>query len=123
MELCLGTIVHLRCCVSFFLLFCRCSVLVIIMLNEINRNKKLKKSVIAMESAHIDLHTKTLKLVDIEISRRTLLCFAWLVLRLIVNYNTRFSGLTNTWLKSDPHNYVKHGGGQSTLLTPSKLWE
>jgi len=48
--------------------------------------------------------------------------FAWLVLCLIVNYNTRFSGLTNTWLKSDPHN-VKHGGGQSTLLTPSKLWE
>src|SRR6218665_1540437 len=44
----------------------------------------------------------TLKLVDIEISRRTLLCFAWLVLCLIVNYNTRFSGLTNTWLKSDP---------------------
>src|SRR6218665_1152309 len=57
---------------------------------------------IAMESAHINLHTKTLKLVDIEISRRTLLCFAWLVLCLIVNCNTRFSGLTNTWLKSDP---------------------
>src|SRR6218665_1229363 len=51
------------------------------------------KSVIAMEAARIDLHTKTLKLVDIEISRRTLLCFAWLVLCLIVNYNTRFSGL------------------------------
>src|SRR6218665_2133117 len=50
----------------------------------------------------IDLHTKTLKLVDIEISRRTLLCFAWLVLCLIVNCNPRFSGLTNTWLKSDP---------------------
>src|SRR6218665_617113 len=48
------------------------------------------------ESAHIDLHTKTLKLVDIEISRKTLLCFAWLVLCLAVNYNTRFSGLTNT---------------------------
>ena len=47
-----------------------------------------------MESVHIDLHTKTLKLVDIEISRRTLLC-------LIVNYNIRFRGLTNTWLKSD----------------------
>jgi len=55
-----------------------------------------------MEFAHINLHTKTLKLVDIEISRRTLYCFAWLVLCLIVNYNTRFSGLTNTWLKSDP---------------------
>jgi len=27
-----------------------------------------------MESDHIDLHTKTLNLVDIEISRRTLLC-------------------------------------------------
>src|SRR6218665_350867 len=39
-----------------------------------------------MESAHIDLHTKTLKLVDIEISRKTLLCFAWLVLCLAVNY-------------------------------------
>src|SRR6218665_2205498 len=37
MELCLGTIVHLRCYVSFFLLFCRCSVLVFIMLNEINK--------------------------------------------------------------------------------------
>src|SRR6218665_45483 len=61
-----------------------------------------KKSVIAMESAHIDLRTKTLKLVDIEISQRTLLCFAWLVLCLIVNYNTRFSGLTNAWLKSYP---------------------
>ena len=34
----------------------------------------IRKLVIAMESAHIDLHTKTLKLVDIEISRRTLLC-------------------------------------------------
>jgi len=55
-----------------------------------------------MELAHLDLHTKTLKLVDIEISRRTLFCFAWLVLCLIVNYNTRFSGFTNTWLKSDP---------------------
>src|SRR6218665_2345934 len=39
MELCLGTIVHLRCYVSFFLLFCRCSVLVFIMLNEINKYK------------------------------------------------------------------------------------
>src|SRR6218665_146194 len=47
-----------------------------------------------MESGRIDLHTKTLKLVDIEISRKTLLCFAWLVLCLAVNYNTRFSGLT-----------------------------
>src|SRR6218665_3761180 len=55
-----------------------------------------------MESAHIDLHTKTLKLVDIEISRKTLLCFDWLLLCLAVNYNTRFSGLTNTRLKSDP---------------------
>src|SRR6218665_3056799 len=27
-----------------------------------------------MESAYIDLHTKTFKLVDIEISRKTLLC-------------------------------------------------
>src|SRR6218665_4017496 len=34
-ELCLGTIVHLRCYVSFFLLFCRCSVLVFILLSAI----------------------------------------------------------------------------------------
>src|SRR6218665_604263 len=47
-------------------------------------------------------YMKTLKLVDIEISRSTQLCFAWLVLCSVVNYNTRFSGLTNTWLKSDP---------------------
>ena len=32
-----GTIVHLRCYVSFFLLFCRCSVLVFILLNAINK--------------------------------------------------------------------------------------
>ena len=46
-----------------------------------------------MESAYIDLHTKTLKIVDIEISQRTLLR---IVICLIVNYNTRFSGITNT---------------------------
>ena len=34
----------------------------------------VRKSVFAKESAHIDLHTKTLKLVFIEISRKTLLC-------------------------------------------------
>src|SRR6218665_1272133 len=79
------------------------------------------KSVIAMESAHIALHTKTLKLLDIEISRRTLLCFVWLVLCLTVNYNTRFSGLTNTWLKSYPQ--MLNMVGTVQLLTPSKLWE
>jgi len=60
----------------------------------------------------IDLHTKTLKLVDIEISRRTLLCFAWLVLCVIVNYNTKFSGLINTWLKSDPQMLSMVGDSQ-----------
>src|SRR6218665_1109959 len=38
------TIVHLRCYVSFFLLFCRCSVLVFILLNEINKKSKIKKT-------------------------------------------------------------------------------
>src|SRR6218665_795254 len=67
-----------------------------------------------MESAHIDLHRKTLKLVGTEISRTTLLCFVWLVLCLVVNYNIRFSGLTNTWLKSDPHILNMVGGTVNT---------
>src|SRR6218665_1458325 len=41
------TIVHLRCYVSFFLLFCRCSVLVFILLNEINK-KSTKKVVLLL---------------------------------------------------------------------------
>ena len=82
-----------------------------------------------MESAHIDLHTKTLKLVAIEISRKTLLCFAWLVLCLIINYNTRFSGFTYTWPKNDPQmlnmvrtvntaDPIKTLGGRPTVHLP-----